>query len=100
RKQNKRTDVAIVRIEQLYPFHTEKFQNVLSQYGKLQQIVWCQEESANNGAWNYIEPILRAASGKQIHYSGRDASASPATGSLAIHQLEQADLVERAFASY
>jgi 2-oxoglutarate dehydrogenase E1 component len=49
------------------------------------------------GAWSFIEPRLRALFGKDITYAGRDASASPATGSLAIHELEQQDLVRQAF---
>ncbi len=97
RTEHNRTDVSIVRIEQLYPLHLAKLEAIASQYQQINDIVWCQEESENNGAWFKLEPQLRRHFGKEIIYAGRDASASPATGSLAIHQLEQADLVKQAF---
>jgi len=89
-------DVAIVRIEQLYPLHLEKLKEATAVFAGA-KIVWCQEESLNMGAWSYIEPRLRAHFGRDIVYAGRDASASPATGSLAIHELEQQDVVRQAF---
>jgi len=92
----KKDDVAIVRIEQLYPLHTDKILAATAAYRDA-KIVWCQEESQNMGAWSYIEPRLRALFGRDITYAGRDASASPATGSLAIHELEQQDVVRQAF---
>lgn len=91
------TDTAIVRIEQLYPLHTEKLKEVLKAHSKAEKIIWCQEESANMGAWSYIEPHLRHVTGRDIIYAGRDASSSPATGSLGMHKIEQQDLVEQAF---
>jgi 2-oxoglutarate dehydrogenase E1 component len=96
RAAHKIEDVAIVRIEQLYPLHTEKLRAATDPYRDA-KIVWCQEESQNMGAWSFIEPRLRALFGKDITYAGRDASASPATGSLAIHELEQQDVVRQAF---
>lgn len=97
RDEHQRTDVSIVRVEQLYPLHKPKLETLLKSYQQLDDIVWCQEESENNGAWLHLEPQLRRLFGKELLYAGRDASASPATGSLAIHQLEQADLVQQAF---
>lgn len=96
RAANKIEDVAIVRIEQLYPLHLEKLKAATAPYRKA-RIIWCQEESQNMGAWSYIEPRLRAFFSQEIIYAGRDASASPATGSLAIHKLEQQDVVRQAF---
>jgi 2-oxoglutarate dehydrogenase E1 component len=90
-------DTAIVRVEQLYPLHEKKLQDAVAKYAKAEKIVWCQEESANMGAWNFIEPRLRKLFGREILYAGRDASASTATGSHAIHDLEQRELVEQAF---
>ena len=94
RKAEKIDDTAIVRIEQLYPLHEKKLQAAV---GKVEKIVWCQEESANMGAWPTMEPRLRKLFGRDIAYAGRDASASTATGSHAIHELEQRELVNQAF---
>ncbi len=79
----KANDIAIVRVEQFYPFPEEQLKRVLaalSQGGK--EWVWVQEESQNMGGWSFMEPRLRAL-GYPVEYVGRDASASPATGSLA-----------------
>ena len=97
RKADKITDTAIVRVEQLYPLHEKKLQTIVGAYGKADKMVWCQEESANMGAWPAMEPRLRKLFGRDILYAGRDASASTATGSHAIHELEQRQLVEQAF---
>ena len=61
------------------------------------QIVWCQEEPENMGAWTFMEPRLRKLFGREIAYAGRDAGASPAVGSLARHKREQACVVKDAF---
>ncbi len=91
--------VAIIRVEQLYPFHAESFQRLLAKYSRAQgDVVWCQEESQNMGAWSFIEPRLRQL-GLDVKYIGRDASASPATGSLEIHKREQQEVVLAAYRS-
>jgi 2-oxoglutarate dehydrogenase E1 component len=87
--------VALVRVEQLYPFPEEQLKQVLSRYRKASEWVWVQEESQNMGAWTFMEPRLRAM-GLKVDYIGRDASASPATGSLQVHKREQKELVEAA----
>ena len=97
RKADKTTDTAIIRLEQLYPLHEKKLQTIVGAYGKVEKIVWCQEESANMGAWPTMESRLRKLFGRDIVYAGRDASASTATGSHAIHELEQRELVNEAF---
>jgi 2-oxoglutarate dehydrogenase E1 component len=97
RKAQKVNDTAIIRVEQLYPLHEKKLQAALAPYAKAEKFVWCQEESANMGAWPYIEPRLRKLFGRDFIYAGRDASASTATGSHAIHELEQHELVNQAF---
>ncbi len=97
RQKQKTADTAILRLEQLYPLHEAKLKEALAPFSKVDTFVWCQEESANMGAWRYIEPQLRALNGRDWRYAGRDASASPATGALAIHTLEQAALVQEAF---
>jgi 2-oxoglutarate dehydrogenase E1 component len=90
-------DAALIRIEQLYPLHEKKLQAIVGALGKVEKIIWCQEESANMGAWPFLEPKLRKLFGRDILYAGRDSSASTATGSHAIHDLEQRQLVEQAF---
>jgi 2-oxoglutarate dehydrogenase E1 component len=87
-------DVAIVRLEQFYPFPETHLRSVLARYRKA-EVVWVQEESQNMGGWSFVEPRLRAM-GFDVLYVGRDASASPAVGSLKIHQKEQAELIEAA----
>jgi 2-oxoglutarate dehydrogenase E1 component len=88
-------DVAIVRVEQLAPLREEMVKHVVGRYEKAREWAWVQEESQNMGAWTYIEPRLRAL-GYPVEYVGRDASASPATGSHHIHAREQKELVEAA----
>jgi len=87
--------VAIIRVEQLYPFPEEHLRSLLGRYSGAQQYIWVQEESMNMGAWTFMEPRLRAL-GYEPRYVGRDSSASPATGSRIIHLQEQKELVEAA----
>ncbi len=88
-------DVALVRLEQLYPLHEELLKQTLDRYRRAKEWAWVQEESQNMGGWSFLEPRLRAL-GYGFEYVGRDASASPATGSLKVHQREQRELVEAA----
>jgi len=88
-------DVALVRVEQLYPFPVQPLERVLSRYRKARECAWVQEESLNMGAWSFMESRLRAL-GHPPRYIGRDASASPATGSRQVHLREQKELVEAA----
>ncbi len=90
------TGTAIVRVEQLYPLHTERLVQLAAKYAKA-KLVWCQDESQNMGAWTFIAPQLEAIFGRKALYAGRDASASPAVGALALHKLEQAALLQQAF---
>ncbi|MDQ2747367.1 MAG: hypothetical protein M3T96_08920, partial [Acidobacteriota bacterium] len=86
--------VAIVRLEQFYPFPKEKLQEVFASYPNSEQIFWTQEEPKNMGGWTFVENRLEEIKGeKSLKYVGRDASASPATGSYAIHNLEQEKIV-------
>ena len=104
RRENKIDDVAIVRIEQLYPWPKTGLTHVLGEYPNA-EVVWCQEEPANMGAWTFLlqrlEYILQELDeGKAQHrrpiYVGRQASASPAVGSLGVHNQEQTRLVSEA----
>ncbi len=91
------SDVAIVRLEQLYPFPEEQLRAVLTRYRRTTDWVWAQEEPQNGGAWSFVEPYLRRFEEVgEVSYVGRDASASPATASYKIHDREQKELVEAA----
>jgi 2-oxoglutarate dehydrogenase E1 component len=86
-------DVAIVRFEQLYPLSDEQITNALGRYRRAKELIWAQEEPQNMGSWFYIDARLRGL-GYQPLYVGRDASASPATGSHHVHEHEQSELVD------
>jgi 2-oxoglutarate dehydrogenase E1 component len=90
-------DVAIVRIEQLYPFPVEEYQAVLTRYANATELVWCQEEPQNQGAWYQIRHRLQdLALPRTVYYAGRAAAAAPATGVTKLHEAEQRRLVETA----
>ncbi|MEB3222577.1 MAG: 2-oxoglutarate dehydrogenase E1 component [Candidatus Sericytochromatia bacterium] len=91
-------DVAIIRIEQLYPFPSRRLVTELAAYAAAKTVVWAQEEPTNNGAWMWIRDELHAAlaPGQSLVYAGRPAAASPAVGSLARHNEQQAALIEAA----
>jgi 2-oxoglutarate dehydrogenase E1 component len=95
RTRTQAEQVAIVRVEQFYPFPTEPLQRILGRYRKAKEFLWTQEESLNMGYWTFMEPRLRAL-GCEVKYVGRDTSASPATGSRTVHLREQKELVETA----
>jgi 2-oxoglutarate dehydrogenase E1 component len=99
RADQKRTDVAILRIEQLYPFAHKSFQTELQKYSNAKELVWVQDEPQNQGPWFYIQHHLyeNMSDGQRLGYAGRAASASPAVGYLAKHQEQQRALVEQAF---
>ncbi len=89
--------VALVRVEQFYPFPAEALKEVFANYPNASQIFWTQEEPQNMGGWFFVEPRLREIKPEttSLRYVGRTPSASPATGSYAIHELEQKEIVER-----
>ena len=89
-----RSEVAVVRLEQFYPFPGEAIKALFASYGNANEIVWTQEEPQNMGGWAFVEPRIRAIlrENATLQYIGRTASASPATGSYAIHNLEQGQL--------
>jgi 2-oxoglutarate dehydrogenase E1 component len=97
RAEHRVDNVALVRIEQLYPLAETKLRSMLKPFPATTTLVWCQEEPQNMGAWSFIEPRLRKLFGREIAYAGRKASASPAVGALAIHKRDQDALVAKAF---
>jgi 2-oxoglutarate dehydrogenase complex dehydrogenase (E1) component-like enzyme len=90
--------VAVVRLEQFYPFPQKRLREVLAKYPAARQLVWAQEEPKNMGGWTFVEQRLEKLlpSCERPVYAGRSPSASPATGSYAIHQAEQAKLLAEA----
>ena len=90
-------DTAIIRIEQLYPFHGEMVAALSAQFPQVSRFVWCQEEPRNMGAWSYIEPRIEEALGARPLYAGRKPGSSPAAGSKAMHYREQKALLTKAF---
>ena len=101
RRNEEKEEVAIVRIEQLYPFPSEDLLDVLSVYPKFTDVVWCQEEPMNQGAWycsqHHMREVLREINPKiYLNYAGRPASAAPACGYASVHVEEQNKLVSEA----
>ncbi|MBM3735657.1 MAG: multifunctional oxoglutarate decarboxylase/oxoglutarate dehydrogenase thiamine pyrophosphate-binding subunit/dihydrolipoyllysine-residue succinyltransferase subunit [Acidobacteria bacterium] len=94
--------VAIVRLEQIYPFPEQEIRDILMRYSARADVAWVQEEPRNMGVWrfmrSFVQPMLEA-SRRKIRYIGRTESASPATGSYKRHDQEQAEIVEAAFAA-
>ena len=91
-KERKNAEIAIIRIEQLYPFPKEALQEILSRYTKIERCFWVQEEHQNMGAWEYIHSQL-----PNLEYIGRDRSASPAAGSYALHKKQYAHIMDQIF---
>jgi 2-oxoglutarate dehydrogenase E1 component len=98
RKVHGVTDVALVRIEQIYPFPIEDYAAQLQQYAHVKDIIWCQEEPQNQGAWYQIRHRLQEAMGdtQQLYYAGRPSAAAPASGIFKIHLQQQQALLEAA----
>ena len=99
REEKGHDDVAIVRVEQLYPFPHKAFSTELKKYANAIEVVWCQDEPQNQGAWFFVQHYLHEnmVEGQRLGYSGRAASASPAVGYSHLHQEQQKALVEGAF---
>mgnify|MGYP006266302771 CR=1 FL=1 len=101
RRERGRDDVAVVRIEQLYPFPEHEVREVIARYATAREVIWCQEEPENRGAFSFVRgPIgdILSESGRRLVYAGRPRSASPATGSHAQHVEELKRFLDEAFA--
>jgi 2-oxoglutarate dehydrogenase E1 component len=102
RTELQRKDVAIIRVEQLYPFPHKQFAAEMKRYPNATEVVWCQEEPQNQGAWyqtaHYFRENMR--DDQKLYYAGRPASAAPATGYMVRHNERQKQLVEQAFGKY
>jgi len=99
RREKKLTDVAILRVEQMYPFPHKAFAHELKKYDTATEIVWCQDEPQNQGAWFQIQHNLleNMAEGQKLAYAGRAPSASPAAGYMAKHVEQQKAMISQAF---
>jgi len=103
REKNKITDVAVVRVEQLYPLPSKQITDVLKSAKKLESVVWSQEEPQNMGAWTFISHPLRELIDQaglekvKLEYAGRNRRASPATGTMKRHTQEQQQIWQDAF---
>jgi 2-oxoglutarate dehydrogenase E1 component len=96
RRELKKLNTAIVRLEQLYPFPETQLDNIIKTYRKTRKYFWVQEEPENMGSWFFVRPRLEKIIGKSVHYVGRKASASPATGFPHIYRQEQTAIIEEA----
>lgn len=98
RRAVEKTDTAIIRIEELYPFPAQQLKQVIERYSRCEDLIWCQEEPKNQGAWDFMEPRLAAKLDHKckVEYTGRPPSAAPAVGSPLVHALQQKKLVAEA----
>ena len=98
RRKNEQDDIAIIRIEQLYPFPHAEIEAMMAQYQHVKDWVWCQEEPQNQGAWYCSQHHFWDAipEGAKLTYAGREASASPAVGYISVHNQQQKALVDDA----
>jgi 2-oxoglutarate dehydrogenase E1 component len=98
RQAQELSDVALIRIEQLYPFPIDQYEARIRFYPNAEHIVWCQEEPQNQGAWYQIRHRLQEPlnDGQQLYYAGREGAAAPASGIVKLHIQQQQELIEAA----
>jgi 2-oxoglutarate dehydrogenase E1 component len=101
RNEDKRDDIAIIRIEQLYPFPYDDLEEILTKYQNIEEFIWCQEEPLNQGAWfshrHRIQRVLdRLGEGKEVNLVSRPAAAAPAVGLMKLHLQQQKELINEA----
>ncbi len=97
RKKDGREDIAIIRVEQLYPLRADLLREELSRYRSADSFTWVQEEPRNMGAWNFMRLHLMDILGKDPKYIGRKEDASPAVGSHRQHKIEQQKIIDEVF---
>jgi 2-oxoglutarate dehydrogenase E1 component len=98
RRVNRIHDIAILRVEQIYPFPGEQLDALLSQYTDTNDLLWCQEEPKNQGGWDFSKLRIPALINKrwQLSYAGRQPSSAPAVGSAKLHAQEQQQIIKAA----
>ena len=94
--ERKITDIAILRLEQIYPFPRDRLQKAAKKYASATKWCWVQEEPENMGAWQFVRPRIEAVINQSLAYIGREAASSPATGFPAIFRREQNEIIEKA----
>jgi 2-oxoglutarate dehydrogenase E1 component len=94
------SNIAIIRLEQYYPFPNEQLKAVLANYTKAESWVWVQEAPANMGGWRFVRPCIETIVGQRLAYVGRKPSATPATGFPNLYKLEQAAISDQAVGPY
>lgn len=99
RETVKADDIAILRLEQFYPFNTERVSNLFARYSGAEEWLWVQEEPENMGGWTFVRPRLKDVLNRDIRYIGRAAAASPATGYLSVYREEQSAILDQAIGS-
>jgi len=108
REESGRTDVAVIRLEQLYPFPLQRLTDILRRYSEAAELFWVQEEPENMGAWSFVEEQMQSIINpggnggpikRQLRYVGRSLAASPAAGAHKVHHDQQEALVEDAFSA-
>jgi 2-oxoglutarate dehydrogenase E1 component len=95
-------NVAVIRLEQIYPFRADQVRDILARYPETAEVVWVQEEPRNMGAWRFVQEQFQAIldpTQRVLRYAGRAASASPASGSFKRHQQELAELLDQALSA-
>ncbi len=97
RREHEIKNAAIIRLEQIYPFHSARVREIAARYPNATKCVWCQEEPLNMGAWTYVGPRLQKIFDLRVRYAGRDTASSPSSGAKTIHKKEQRRLLEEAF---
>jgi len=102
RRERRLDHIALIRVEQLYPFPHKQFAAEMKRYPNATEVVWCQEEPQNQGAWYQTQHYLveNIRSDQKLHYAGRPSSASPAVGYTAKHNEQQKKLVDMAFGRF
>jgi 2-oxoglutarate dehydrogenase E1 component len=102
REKSKKENIALVRLEQLYPFPAKQVAEVLKSYPKAKTLVWAQEEPKNMGAFQnvyfkFVDVVQKAGLQLRFEYAGRPEKASPAVGSIHRHKVEQAEIIKSIF---
>ena len=98
RRSNKQTDIALLRIEQLYPFPEKALKEQLKKYSHAKRVIWCQQEPENQGAWYAAQPHIQACLPKTctLSYVGRKSLAAPAVGSAHLHLQQEKAVIDEA----
>jgi len=98
RRVNRVHNIAILRVEQIYPFPGDHLDALLLQYTDTNELIWCQEEPKNQGGWDFVKPRIPALINKrwQLGYIGRQPSSAPAVGSVKLHAIQQQEIINSA----